>query len=352
MNEEQITIDWHSLWQFTKAVFMAVGLSPGDAATEADVLVWANLRGVDSHGVQRIPMYVRMVEGGLIKPDAQIRVVKERPAGLLVEADHAFGPVVTVFTMERLIQKARDVGAAFAFIRNTTHQGAMGYYPLLAARRGMAGLAWVCNPPNMAPYGAKAAGVHNSPLAIAVPGAEREAVILDMATSIAAAGKVDVARDKGIPIPADWALDADGSPTTDPNQAKIMRPFGRYKGYGLAFMLAGLSSLMVGNPLIVPRLRDTDDQPPLGTQNSALAVIDIESWTDLDDYQENLDELVEAIKDLPKAQGVEEIFVPGEPEDRVREVREATGIPLPTGTAERLQEVADQLEIPVPWTLR
>ncbi|MBC7254779.1 MAG: Ldh family oxidoreductase, partial [Chloroflexi bacterium] len=211
---------------FATAVFERVGLSPQDAATEAHVLVWANLRGVDSHGVLRIPQYVASVERGGMNPRAEIRIERETPAVLLIEADHAFGPVVTTFAMRRVIAKAAQMGIGWAVIRNTTHQGAMGYYASMAAEEGMAGLALVCNPPNMAPTGAKVAGVHNSPIAIAVPAKRYGALVLDMATSVAAFGKIQLAIDKGVPIPPGWALDKDGNPTTDPQQARILLPAG------------------------------------------------------------------------------------------------------------------------------
>jgi len=178
----EVRVDWKSLQEFTKAVFVEIGMPPEGAAIEAEVLVWANLRGIDSHGVLRIPSYLASVEAGGMNPTPDIRIEKETPATLLIEGDHAFGPVVTTFAMERVMQKARAVGIGWALIRNTTHQGAMGYYSLMAARAGMAGIAIVCNPPNMAPYGAKRAGVHNSPITIAVPGKRRRPLVLDMAT--------------------------------------------------------------------------------------------------------------------------------------------------------------------------
>jgi len=350
MAGDQILVNSKALWQFVKDVFVEVGLSPKDAEIEADVLVWANLRGVDSHGVQRIPGYVRAAREGYYRVDAQVQVVEETSAMALVEADRAFGPVVTVPAMERAMAKARQVGIGWILIRNTTHQGAMGYYALMAARCDMAGLAFVCNPPNMAPTGARAAGVHNSPIAIAVPGKEHASLILDMATSVAARGRVDVALDKGISIPKGWALDKDGNPTTDPREAAIMCPAGGYKGYGLALMFECLSSLMVGNPLLAPRLLGREGAPR-GAQNSVVAAIDIGRWTDVDQYKRNIDETAIGIKGLPKAEGVDEIFLPGEPEDRVYQERIENGIPLPAGTVNRLREVAEDLGVAMPPAL-
>jgi LDH2 family malate/lactate/ureidoglycolate dehydrogenase len=350
MGSNQIIVSRESLWQFTRDVFVQVGLSPEDAGTEADVLVWANLRGVDSHGVLRIPGYVRSAREGRINVHPDVRIERETSAMALIDADRAFGPVVTVYAMDLVIRKAEESGIGWALIRNTTHQGAMGYYPLMAAERDMAGMAWVCSPPNMAPYGAKAAGVHNSPIAIAVPGKEHPPLILDMATSVAAGGKVSVAIDKGVSIPEGWALDKEGNVTTDPHLAAALCPFAGYKGYGLALMFACLSSMMVGNPLLSPRLLGREG-PPRGVQNGILAAIDIGLWTDVERYKKDVDELVGALKGLPKADGFDEVLVPGEPENRVHEQRSRDGIPLPEGTVLRLKDVAAELGVEMPPAL-
>ena len=248
--EEARRIDAAALQAFTARVFEGLGMPAGDAATEAEVLVWANLRGIDSHGVQRVAAYSRAVDNGSMNPRPRIRVERETAATVLIEADHAFGPVVTVQAMERVIAKARTAGIGWGLIRNTSHQGAMAYYTQMAAAADLVGVAVVCSPPNMAPPGAKQAGTHNSPIAVAVPGARRPSISLDMATSVAAGGKLDVALDKGTAIPEEWALDADGRPTTDPAQSAFLRPAAGYKGYGLALIFECLSSLMVGNPLL------------------------------------------------------------------------------------------------------
>ncbi len=349
--DNHVLIEAAPLRQFTRDVFVAVGLPPEEAEIEADVLVWANLRGVDSHGVQRIPIYVREARAGRIKVVPDIRIERETPCLALLDADHAFGPVVTVRAMEMAMEKAAQVGVGWVLIRNTTHQGAIGYYALLAAQRDMAGMAWVCGPPNMAPYGARAAGVHNSPIAIAVPGKTHPPLLLDMATSVAAQGKVTLALEKGIPIPDTWALDKEGRPTTDPQQAVIMRPAGLYKGSDLALMLECLSGLMVGNPLIYPRLMGLDTPSP-GTQNSVVVAINIALCTDIELYKQHIDELASAIKSLPPAEGFGEVLLPGEPEDRVAARRRQEGIPIPLGTARRLHEVATDLQVSLPAALQ
>ena len=347
MAQDEVRVGWKELDGFTAEVFTRAGVPREDAQTEAEVLVWANLRGVDSHGVLRIPWYLENLETGIMNPRPNVRVIKETPATIMIDGDRALGPVVTTMAMRRVIAKAGDVGIGWGLIRETTHQGAMGYYALMAAKEGMAGLASVCSPPNMAPYGARAAGVHNSPIAISVPGRRRSPLILDMATSVVAGGKRDVAIDKGIPIPLGWALDKDGIPTTDPKLADILLPAGGPKGSGLALMFECLSSLMVGNPLLEPVLTGKREHMR-GVQNSFIAAIDIGTFTDAEDYRENVDRLIEAEKNLPRAEGVDEIFVPGEPEDRMYQDRVKNGIPLPEGTVRNLRAVAERFEVPLP----
>ncbi|MCH8856151.1 MAG: Ldh family oxidoreductase, partial [Proteobacteria bacterium] len=156
MQREEVRVGAGELRRFATEVFVKVGMPPEDAAIEADVLVWANLRGVDSHGILRIPWYVQNVDEGVFNTAPNIRVERETPATLLIEGDRAFGPIVTIFAMNRVISKAKEAGVCWGIIRNTTHQGALGYYALMPTEQDMAGIASVCSPPNMAPFGAKA----------------------------------------------------------------------------------------------------------------------------------------------------------------------------------------------------
>ncbi|MBN1248190.1 MAG: Ldh family oxidoreductase [Anaerolineae bacterium] len=344
-----IHVDRAALKAFTQEVFLTAGLAPDDAAIEAEVLVWANLRGVDSHGVLRIPSYLAAIEKGGMNPMPDIRVTTETPAMALVDGDLAFGPVVTTAAMKRAIAKAREVGIGWVLIRNTSHQGAMGYYTTMAVEEGMIGLATVSNLPNMAPYGARARGLHNTPISIGAPAGRHEPLLLDMASSVAAHGKISLAIDKGIDIPEGWALDKEGRATTSPAAVATLLPFGGYKGSDLAMMMECMTGLLVGNPAIAPKL--TGDPAYARSQNSFVAAMNIATFTDLDGYKAHIDDLIDAIKGLPKAEGIEEILVPGEPEARVREERLRDGIPLPEGTVRNLCAAADQLGIAVPGWL-
>lgn len=340
-----IRIRAEHLEPFIQSVFERAGMPPEDAAIEAKVLVWANLRGVDSHGVLRVLSYLDNIESGAMNARPNIRTIKESPAVAHIACDRALGPVATVPAMHKAIEKAKAVGIGWVLLSDVTHQGAMAYYSLMAAHEGFAGIAIVCSPPNMAPFGAKAAGLHNSPIAVAVPANERAPISLDMATSVAAGGKLDLARDKGIALGADWALDAEGNPTTDAHKGVILRPAGGPKGSGLALIFQCLSSLMAGNPLLAPVLRGGKNPR---AQNGIVAAIDISFFIDLEDYKNLVDNLVDELKALPKAEGFDGILMPGEPENLTLAQRAVDGIPIPKGTAEKLREAARRFDLALP----
>ena len=220
---EMKLVAWEPLKEFAKEVFTRAGMPPEGAEAEAGALIWANLRAVDSHGVLRIPWYLDNIEKGVMNPKPNIQVIRETPATILLDADRALGSVVTIKAVDMVVEKAKQVGIGWALIRNLTHQGALGYYSQMMAEKGMAGIVFVCNPPNMAPFGARAAGVHNSPIAISVPARRYRPLNLDMATSVAAGGKLLLAIDKNLPIPEGWVLDKEGNPTTDPRKEARIR---------------------------------------------------------------------------------------------------------------------------------
>jgi len=283
-----------------------------------------------------------------MNPKPNIQILKETVATLLINADLALGPVVTTFAMNQVMKKAKEVGIGWAFIHDTTHQGAMSYYTSMVAEKDMAGIALVCSPPIMAPYGARVAGVDNSPISISVPAKHHRPLILDMATSVAAGGKILLAIDKGVSIPEGWALDKDGNPTTNPRQAVTLLPMGGPKGSGLAMMFECLCSVMIGNPRLEPFLLGHKKYEGHEIQNSVVAAIDISKFTDLETYKEHIDNLINGLKALPRAEGFTEILVPGELEHRIVDDRTKNGIPLPEGTIKRLRDVAERLCVRFP----
>lgn len=339
-------IDAEGLEAFIAALFAKAGTSEADARQIAEVLVWANLRGVDSHGVLRVPGYLRRIDTGEFNPRPNIRVLTDLPAAVVIDADQAYGPVGMNRAMDLAIDKARACGIGACFVRRVTHMAAIGHYVLRAAKADMLGVVLGTSRPNMAYHGTRTAGVATSPIAIAAPGMDHAPLMLDMATAIASMGKIMLARDSGGELAPGWALDKAGSPTTDPSKAALPMPLGGPKGAGLSLMFECLTGLLVANPLIAPAIGP--EHETAHSQNAMVLAIDIAAFTDPAQYRKEVDALVAALKALPRAEGNDEILVPGERGDRVLEQRRREGIPLPAGTWARLSEDAERLGVAMP----
>jgi len=331
-----------ALRRFATSVFARAGLPQADAAVVAEVLVWANLRGVDTHGVTRIPRYVELIERGEMNPRPAIRIRTETPACVLIEADRAAGPVAMMRGVLEAERKARDAGVGLALVRATTHTAALGYYTLEIAKAGMAGIALSGSWPNVVYHGSRASGVSTSPISIAVPGGEP--VVLDMATSIVSMGKLNQAKKAGKPIPEGWALDAQGRPTTDPQAAQTPLPMGGAKGSGLSFMVECLASLIAGNALLAESLEGTADGAR-HRQNGFVMAIDLAQFGDPASFRGEVDRLVKDLKSLPLADDTEEILMPGERGARTLKARSRDGIPLPPTVRDELFALAERLGV-------
>jgi ureidoglycolate dehydrogenase (NAD+) len=335
------------LQRFASALFQALGVARPMADEWAKSLVWANLRGTDSHGVLRIPSYADRLKAKVMNATPDMRVVLRAGAIAVLEADRAPGAVAMARAMEEAIARAREVHIGWCAARNITHAGAVGYFALQAASAGMAGIVMSASGPMMAYHGAKVSGVSSNPLAIAFPAKNRRPLVLDMSTSTVAMGKVMSARDAGRDIPPGWGLDAAGRDTTDPRKLATLLPLGGPKGSGLSFMIECLCSLAVGNPIIAPALAAGGalDAPFL---NGVAVAVDLAVFGNLDRMLEEADRLGDLISALPTADGVERIYLPGERGDSILEERMRDGIPLPQGTWSRLLAVAKELGVTPP----
>lgn len=331
---------------FIARLFTAAGMSEPDAATVANVLVWANLRGVDSHGVLRAPQYLEYTRNGIMDAKAEPTILRSLPAAALMDGARAAGPVAMTRAMNHAMALAKNTGIGMVTVRRTTHTGPIGYYALMAARADMVGLVFSTSTPNMAYFGASKAGVSNAPLAIAVPAASHAPFVLDMAASVAASGKIKQALDSGLPIPADWALGEDGKPTTDPAAVDILLPLGGPKGSGLALMLECVTGLLSGAPAIERML--TGKEPRRHRQNAMVIAIDIAAFTDPAAFREDADALASAIKGLPRLADGDDILMPGERGARTEAERQKNGIPLPRGTWKRLSDAAAKFGVAMP----
>ncbi len=335
------------LTRFAAAIFAAAGVEPAMAATWAEAVVWANLRGVDSHGVIRIPRYVDLLKKKAVNARPQMKIERRSGAIAVLEADRAPGAIAMTRAMDEAIARAREVHVGWCAARNIGHAGAVGYFALQAARADMAGIVMTASGPLMAYHGARVAAVSTNPLAIAVPGKKRRPFLLDMSTSTVANGKVLAAKDKGAQVPVGWGIDAEGRDTTDPKKIATLLPLGGAKGSGLSVMIECLASLAVGNPLISLALLSGGlaESPFL---NGVAIAVDLAAVGDLDTFTNEVDRLGDAIVGLPRAAGIDRILLPGERGDAVLAEREASGIPIPKGTWTRLVVAAKALGVEAP----
>lgn len=333
-----------ALRQFTQNVFVHAGMSPAHAGIVADVLVWADLRGVDSHGVMRIPQYLGLIDRGDLNPAPAMTVRSETAAVVLVETDRAAGPVAMTEAMAAALRKAAQAGLGVALVRGTTHTGALGYYTLRATHEGMAAIALAATIPLMAYHGARAAGVGTNPISIAVPGGDRGPVLLDMGMGVVSMGRLMQARKAGQPIPDGWALDGTGNPATDPQVARVPLPLGGPKGSGLSLMIECLISLVVSNPILAEALEVTAEGRR-HKQNGLVLAIDLARFGDPAAFRRQVDRLIRAIKALPRDPDVVEILMPGERGHRVFEQRSRNGIPISRAVFGELKSVADRLGV-------
>jgi LDH2 family malate/lactate/ureidoglycolate dehydrogenase len=341
--------DHTNLRKFVGALFVAAGLRADEAAVEAEVLLWAELRGLASHGLFRVPMYLGWIGRGLRNPKSEPRVVREKGATCLIDADLAPGLFMMTRAMERAVGLARAHGVGWVVVRRTTHTGAMGYYVRKAAEAGMIGIATCASRPLMAYHGSRVPALGTSPLAIAAPRAKGPPVALDMSSAAIPWGKLAQARANDERLPPGVALDAAGRPTTDPHDAEVPLPLAGAKGSGLALMIECLTSLAGGLPLVAPAL--AGEGPNYNVQNAAAIAVDPAAFLGGDGFAEEVEAMARAIARLPRAQGFDEILMPGERGDREAARRRAEGIAVPEDLWARLRGLAKRLGVAVPEPL-
>lgn len=322
-------------------LFVAAGCSPEASRAVVDHLVESNLFGHDSHGVLRYYEYTQAIREGRFQPRAQPEIVQEHACGAVVDGHGALGQVGATLATHLAIRKAAEQGVATVALRNTSHIGRAGAYPLLAARRGMMAQILV-NAGRLgyqvAPFGGIDGRLSTSPLAFAAPRRESPPILLDMTTSIAAEGKVRLALNRGDPVPEGWIIDADGNPSTDPVDFKgeppgAMLPLGGsagHKGYGLSLMVELLGGALSGQGCAA-------GERSLVSNGVLITVYSIPHFTDLDAYYDEVEALVRHVKSSRPAPGFKEILLPGEPEFRTARSRELEGIPVDDTTWSRIQ---------------
>lgn len=315
---------------FAKAMFLSVGMSDADAALIAADLVKANLRGVDSHGISRIPMYLERLRKGLVNPRPHVKVTKVAGAVTHVDGDNGMGFIASDVAMNAACDLAAEMGIGMAGVHRSTHFGMGACYALRAIERGFISMIFTNSSPAIAVWGGRTAFLGASPIAAGIPGGVHPPFVMDMAMTVIARGKIRLAQMKGEPIPEGLALDIDGNPTTDAAKAfeGVCLPFGGVKGSVLATLMDLMSGVFTGANFggDVKSLYFDHSEPQ--NVGHLFFAIKPDLFMSLTDFGTRMDEFYTRIKDLPRAAGVAEIMLPGEPEQRREDQRRRDGIPV------------------------
>ncbi len=347
--------------QFIVDVFTGLGVPEEDAQISADVLIAADLRGIDSHGVARLKYYYDRIKLGLHRTTTEMEVVKESETTALVDGHHGMGHVIAHRCMEMAIDKARRYGMGSVAVRNGTHFGIAGYYSLMAAGEGMIGLTVTNARPAIAPTFGTEPMLGTNPIAFAAPSDMPYPFCLDMATSICQRGTIEVAGRAGQNVPAGWVVDERGEPLTDPAvilerlgeaRAALLplggagEEFAGYKGYGLATMVEILSAALSGGKFMKDLLGFAEDgsRRPFMLGHFFVA-IDIEHFVPLPLFKSITGQIMRALQQARKAPGQERIYVAGEKEYEMIHIRQRRGIPVNPGLLAELQFMRDKLGI-------
>lgn len=320
----------------SKNLLKAAGASDEEAEIVTRFLVNANLAGVDSHGVApNLIIYLQGIRNGIIKTRAKIEVRVDGPSTALIDGNWGFGQMTCSKAMEIAIDKGRRTGVGAVGIFNCNHIGRLAEYAQMAVDNGMIGFIAANSEPYVAPFRGRTPVLGTNPISYAIPAGHEKAVIVDYATSAAAEGKVRATLLKGEQLPAGWIIDSHGRPSTNPADlyepplpperiklAGALLPFGGYKGYGLGLVVDMLAGVLTGAG------SSLDMTSGWLTNGVFITVLKIDNFVPLEDFKNRVDRLVKSIKNSPKAEGFEEILIPGEPEANERERRLRNGIPI------------------------
>ncbi len=339
------TFTVNQLQDIATQVFVAAGASQAIARRVSASLVLSNLLGVDSHGVIRIPQYLHAIRTGEIDPQAHAEIVKDNGVVAVLDGRYAFGHVAAEQAMQVAIERARRNAIGAASLFHVSHIGRLGEWSEMAAESGMFG--WVSASGSrpgglVAPYGSRQRILGTNPMSYAIPSVRSPAIVADFATSTVAEGKVRNAQQQGQAIPAEWAVDSLGRPTSDPSafyQGGALQTFGGHKGYAVSLMIEVLGGIVCGggNP-ISPKYRYLQN-------GTFMLVLDVKFFCQPEEYEDALQVLCTAVKGATPAEGFSEILLPGEVERRRRVEREKGGIPIPEGVWKEICSAAAPLGV-------
>jgi LDH2 family malate/lactate/ureidoglycolate dehydrogenase len=360
MAEEATVVRAADLLDFCVRVFVEMGVPLEDARITADVLVEANLRGIDSHGVARLVRYVNGLRDGVMVARPREAVAAETPTTITIDAGAGLGQPVAYRAMKTAIAKAREYGCGFATVRNSNHYGIAGYYAMMALKEGMMGMSTTNAAVLVVPTFGRNAMYGTNPIALAVPAGEERPLVVDMATSTVPRGKLEVYHRQEKPLPLGWATDEKGTPTTDAGQVLdnfVQRAgggllplggageeMGGHKGYGLGLMVEILSAVLPGAAFLTHVYpKGADGKPAPANLGHFFGAWRVDAFRDPDDFKADMDRLIRELKGSDLAQGATRIYVHGEKEYEEADRRGQAGIPLSAKVEASLKQVAADL---------
>lgn len=340
------------LREWTQEVFRKVGVTREDAAILADSLIEANLRGVDTHGITRmLCVYVKRIQVGILSPKTNLKVVRDHPSTALIDCKNSLGQVASAYAMRKAIEKAETTGVASVATTHSNHYGAAAYWAMMALPHGMIGFSATNAPATVAPSGGRTAMLGTNPFALAIPAGAEMPMVLDLATTVVARGRILLYAKQNKPLEPGWAFDERGRPTVDPHAALkgLLAPIGGYKGYGISLAVDLLCGVMTGSNygahfpgFLADNLKEPTDV------GSIFVALRVESFMDLSEFKAGMDKALREMKTSAKAEGVERIYIPGEIEFETKTERLAQGIPIPEPVVQDFIALGKELGVPFP----
>ena len=351
MSEQTRRISATALQAFIARAFEAVGVSTAEAKVIAELMTRADVNGADGHGVFRLPQYIRRIKGGAVNIKPTIRVEREAAGMALVDGDNGMGHLVMRFATEKAIEKAKTAGTAWVGVKASNHAGPASLYASIPIEHDMIGLYLaVGNANHLAAWGGLDMLLSTNPIAVGVPAGTEPPIVLDMATTVAAYGKVKTSAQRGETMPEGWMIDRQGKPLTDPKRAGegLLLPIGGYKGYGLALVFGLLAGTLNGAAMGRDVVDFNNDDTTATNTGHVIVAINVTMFRDIAKFKTSVDQLVRDIRSSKRLPGVDAIRLPGEQSHAKRLERTRLGIPLPPALATGLDQLAHELKIPAP----
>lgn len=353
-----MTYDKYHLSNFTKNIFILCGMNEADATLAADVLITADLRGIDSHGVARLSGYVRLHEMNRANMKPNWKIIHETPSTATVDADNGLGLVIAPKAMEIAIAKAQNVGSGWVAIQNSNHFGIAAYHAMMALKHDMIGIAMTNASPLVAPTYSKERMLGTNPMCYVFPAGKHLPLVADMATSSAANGKLEIAQRKGKTIPHGWVQDANGNDSVDANELKnggALLPLGSsneagHKGYALGSVVDIFTGVLSGAnygpwvPPFVSFLDPVENLPGKGIGHF-VGAFRVDAFRPVDEFKKNMDNWIERFKNAKTITPEQKVIIPGEPEFAEHDRRLKSGIPLNEKVVEDLQSLAKKFNL-------